>query len=70
MNRHFLRTLPIASRMLATSLILVVLVIPVAGLLLSYNLREAVNTAFDERLASIRYSPDGIGRFPTMPPGF
>ena len=53
MNRHFLRTLPIASRMLATSLILVVLVIPVAGLLLSYNLREAVNTAFDERLESL-----------------
>jgi signal transduction histidine kinase len=53
MNRHLLRKLPIASRMLATSLILVVLVIPVAGLLLSYNLREAVNTAFDERLESL-----------------
>ena len=53
MNRHLLRKLPIASCMLATSLILVVLVIPVAGLLLSYNLREAVNTAFDERLESL-----------------
>ncbi|WP_438952091.1 ATP-binding protein [Porticoccus sp.] len=53
MIRHFLRTLPIACRLLATSLILVMLVIPVARLLLSYNLREAVNTAFNERLESL-----------------
>ena len=48
-----LRRLPIAMRMLVSALILVVLVLPVAGALLSWNFREAVNTAFNERLESL-----------------
>ncbi|WP_239985553.1 sensor histidine kinase [Marinobacter salexigens] len=48
-----LRRLPIAMRMLVSALVLVVLVLPAAGALLSWNFREAVNTAFDERLESL-----------------
>lgn len=48
-----LRHLPIATRMLVSALILVVLVLPAAGALLSWNFREAVNTAFNERLESL-----------------
>ncbi len=45
--------LPIAMRMMASALLLVVLVLPVAGGLLSWNFREAVNSAFNERLGSL-----------------
>lgn len=48
-----LRRLPIAARMLLSALVLVVLVLPAAGGLLSWNFREAVNTAFNERLESL-----------------
>ncbi|OHY80699.1 histidine kinase [Marinobacter sp. AC-23] len=48
-----LRRLPIAARMLLSALVLVVLVLPAAGALLSWNFREAVNTAFNERLESL-----------------
>jgi len=48
-----LRRLPIATRMLVSALIMVLLVLPVAGGLLSWNFREAVNTAFDKRLESL-----------------
>jgi len=48
-----LRRLPIATRMLASALIMVLLVLPAAGGLLSWNFREAVNTAFDKRLESL-----------------
>ncbi len=47
------RRLPIAMRMMASALLLVVLVLPVAGGLLSWNFREAVNSAFNERLGSL-----------------
>ncbi|MBK1873700.1 HAMP domain-containing histidine kinase [Marinobacter sp. 1-3A] len=48
-----LRRLPIATRMLASALVLTVLILPAAGALLSWNFREAVNTAFNERLESL-----------------
>ncbi|WP_417513092.1 sensor histidine kinase [Marinobacter sp.] len=48
-----LRRLPIATRMLVSALVLVVLILPAAGALLSWNFREAVNTAFNERLESL-----------------
>ncbi|WP_179397131.1 sensor histidine kinase [Marinobacter sp. ANT_B65] len=48
-----LRRLPIATRMLVSALVLVLLVLPAAGVLLSWNFREAVNTAFNERLESL-----------------
>ncbi|WP_252737951.1 sensor histidine kinase [Marinobacter salexigens] len=48
-----LRRLPIATRMLVSALVLVVLVLPAAGALLSWNFREAVSTAFNERLESL-----------------
>lgn len=48
-----LRRLPIATRMLASSLIMVLLVLPTAGGLLSWNFRAATNTAFDKRLESL-----------------
>ena len=48
-----LRRLPIATRMLVSALIMVLLVLPAAGGLLSWNFREAVNAAFDKRLESL-----------------
>lgn len=48
-----LRRLPIATRMLVSALVLIVLVLPAAGALLSWNFREAVNSAFNERLESL-----------------
>ncbi|RBW49362.1 sensor histidine kinase [Marinobacter sp. F3R11] len=48
-----LRRLPVATRMLVSALVLILLVLPAAGVLLSWNFREAVNTAFNERLESL-----------------
>lgn len=53
MLKDRLRRLPVATRMLVSAFVLVVLILPAAGALLSWNFREAVNTAFDERLASL-----------------
>lgn len=43
----------VATRMLVSALVLVLLVLPVAGALLSWNFREAVNTSFNDRLESL-----------------
>lgn len=48
-----LRRWPIAARMLVSALVLVLLVLPVAGWLLAWNFREAVNASFDDRLESL-----------------
>lgn len=53
MRSKRMRRLPIALRMMVSALILVVLVLPVAGALLSWNFREAVHSAFNERLESL-----------------
>lgn len=53
MARNRLQTLPVATRMLITACILVLVVLPVAGGILSWNFREAVSSAFDERLESL-----------------
>lgn len=53
MIRDRLRTLPVATRMLITAGMLVLIVLPAAGSILSWNFREAVGTAFDERLESL-----------------
>lgn len=48
-----LRRLPIATRLLVSALVLVLVILPAAGLLLAWNFRAAVNSAFDDRLESI-----------------
>lgn len=48
-----LRRWPIAVRMLVSALVLTVLVLPVAGWLLAWNFREAVNASFDNQLESL-----------------
>lgn len=48
-----LRHWSIATRMLVSALVLIVLALPVAGGLLSWNFREAVNTSFNDRLESL-----------------
>jgi len=53
MSDSRLRRLPIATRMLVAALILVLLILPAAGALLSWNFREAAYSAFDERLGSL-----------------
>jgi len=44
------RRWPIAVRLLLSALVLVLLLLPVAGALLAWNFREAVNDSFDDRL--------------------
>ena len=48
-----LRRWPISVRMLASALVLVLLVLPLAGTLLAWNFREAVNASFNDRLNSL-----------------
>lgn len=68
-----LRQWPVATRMLVSALVLVSLVLPLAGGLLAWNFREAVNTAFNDRLeslldvviAGIEFTPGGN----TLDPG-
>ena len=43
----------IATRMMVSALVLILLVLPVAGGLLAWNFREAVNTSFNNRLDSL-----------------
>ncbi|WP_233128921.1 sensor histidine kinase [Halovibrio salipaludis] len=40
-------------RMLAGACLMILLVLPVSGLLLSYNFQQSIHTAFDERLESL-----------------
>lgn len=47
------RNWPIASRLLVSALLLVLLVLPLAGSLLAWNFRTAVHSGFDDRLASL-----------------
>lgn len=49
----WLRELPIATRMLVAALVLVLVMLPAAGALLTWNFREAVSSAFDERLEAL-----------------
>lgn len=66
MTRSSLRHLPIATRLRVSALVLVLVVLPVAGSILAWNFREAVNSAFEQRLesllnvvlASVRYDPE------------
>ncbi len=53
MSASRVRRLPIATRMLVAALILVLLILPAAGALLTWNFREAAYSAFDERLDSL-----------------
>ncbi|KAA1175992.1 HAMP domain-containing protein [Marinobacter salinexigens] len=48
-----LRRWPIAVRMLISALVLIAVVLPVAGWLLAWNFREAVNDSFDSQLESL-----------------
>ncbi|WP_138435279.1 ATP-binding protein [Marinobacter shengliensis] len=48
-----LRRWPISVRMLVSALVLVLLVLPLAGTLLAWNFREAVNASFNDRLDSL-----------------
>ncbi|MGC3873636.1 sensor histidine kinase [Halomonas sp. GXIMD04776] len=43
----------LGKRLLAAALVLVLLVLPLAGVGLAYNFREAVTTSFDQRLTSL-----------------
>lgn len=60
-----LSRLPIATRLRVSALLLVLLVLPVAGSVLAWNFREAVDKAFEQRLesllnvvlASVRFDP-------------
>jgi signal transduction histidine kinase len=68
-----LRRWPISVRMLASALVLVLLVLPLAGTLLAWNFREAVNASFNDRLdsllnvviAGIEYQSDGEPSVPS-----
>lgn len=53
MKAGFLYSMPIATRMVVTALIIVIVILPLAGGLLFWNLRGAVNSAFNERLESL-----------------
>ena len=48
-------------RMLAGACLMILLVLPVSGVLLSYNFQQSIHTAFDERLESFRRVCDGVG---------
>lgn len=48
-----LSRLPIATRLLVSALILVLIMLPAAGLLLAWNFRAAVNDAFEDRIESL-----------------
>ena len=47
------RQWPVATRMVVSALVLMLLVLPIAGGVLAWNFREAVNTSFNDRLESL-----------------
>jgi len=47
------RRATIHTRMLAGACLMILLVLPASGLLLSYNFQQSIHTAFDERLESL-----------------
>lgn len=47
-----LRRWPVASRMLVSALVLVLVVLPLAGTVLAWNFRQTLSQSFDERLLS------------------